>query len=343
MAADDADKGKKEAPLPEAKGKQKYICKKCGERWPTSSGKAYCPKCGSKERRIFDPNAGAYNPANPWAESFQRATTAEETVQVLQQVEGLDPSSKRFVHETRKAYRDAAMVEGPLRRHELDGIAEYVRTSQEQHTAALSEATVQQSTETLSLDEAVGRFSPLLEAQTGKTNAALAEAAAGRAVVTEMSAKVAAAQQVIHELVRRVREKETALQESETLLSSAYTLIEAFAGEIPAERLRGAVEALAATHPHVAGIEEKLSEATDVTSAVRQVAGAVLHSLPPRFDRVQSGIDEALQASRQAEQQKLQEAARKPSTPGRTGAVPKGVTETTRNVVAAMGRKNFGR
>jgi len=99
-----------------------------------------------KARAGYNESTEACEKEEECSETFQRATTADETVEVLENIDGLREKAvtlpmTRFVHEARKAYRDAAQVNGMVHRHELDGISTFVRKAYESvEKGELSEA-----------------------------------------------------------------------------------------------------------------------------------------------------------------------------------------------------------
>jgi len=340
-------------------------------------------------------------------ETFQRATTAGETVEVLENVAGLREKAltvpmTRFVHEARKAYRDAAQVDGMIHRHELDGISSFVRDTYEAvekdeitetmetpagrrrleiivpNAGKLDENTKQlvapiggltqtapgryhtsvpidkvsdvleslarggmslvytESTE--AFDDAAERFQPLLDRQMSLTQAALTEAATGKAWVTEMSAIIANVKQAMQMLTEKARERGAALQETEKKVSAATALIEAFAREFGVERVRGAVQAVAQLHPSANALPEKLSEARSVEDCVRLTRGEVYLENLPIVERNETRITEAVQTSQRARQKRIEESAKKPGA----GSFKRSIVETTEQVVGAMDKK-YGR
>jgi hypothetical protein len=113
------------------------------------------------------------------------------------------------------------------------------------------------------------RFEPLLESQTIKALNAVNELAKVRASSTALSAKVSAAVQVIDALKERVTKSDMALKEAAEDFEAAIKLIEALSDEADAEKMRGTVEALAATNPHLPQLGESISKAKDPEEAIR--------------------------------------------------------------------------
>lgn len=117
-------------------------------------------------------------------------------------------------------------------------------------------------------EECSKRFGPMLEAQISRAQEASDKATKAMAEASEVSAKLAAAKQLIEKFAARTKNAEGNLTEAKEDVDAAEKLIEAMAEEFFAEGLSAGVAALAATHPTIDGLPEALSKAISLTEAV---------------------------------------------------------------------------
>lgn len=276
------------------------------------------------------------------SEAVQRPRDREGALRALQLVEvDEDLSLPKRTKAVRTAYRRLVGAEGPLKSYELEAISHHLTEQVAEDPKPLTEDAINERGEI--------RVEALLEAQAAKTVAAVRESAASKAKLTEMSSKLAAAEQVISALVRRTKGTTKLVTEMKNRLRAAYTVIEALAEDADTERLKGAVQAIAATHTHVPNIVEKLKRSRSIREAVRNTNRAVIESLPPvqrdgglpnrnrEADKVSEEVEQALNESRNARHRRSSRSAA--TQPRRKPMGNRQIEETTRNVVQGMGGK----
>lgn len=302
-----------------------------------------------------------------------RAKTVEETIAILRSAyTGGTTDMREAMRIAREAYREAVRLEGPLEKHELDGLSKFVtEVIQNASKADRSESFIKAtfingdgsrstksyaSEEKLQEDlknttgativevdrskqvyeEAARKFEPLLESQTIKAINAVNEVAKVRAGNSALSAKIAAAVQVIEALVARANRAEASLTETRKDLDSAAAIIKALVEETHVEKMRGAIHAIAGTHPHLDGLDEVLARANSITEAIRLTNEKSLESLTeitrePIPGSRKKNVTEALEKSRAAEQA-LEESAREGFVDHRM----KSIADVTDRVVSLM-------
>ncbi len=153
--------------------------------------------------------------------------------------------------------------------------------------------------------ECAKRFTGLLETQTLKADQAVRDGATNQVELSEISAKLAGAKQLIEGFAAKHKEQKGQIAEVVADLAAAITIMEAVGSEFRAERLRGAVVGIAATHPRMKGLSEALSNVSSIEDAISATSKLQEASRPPVLDREPDQI----QAAKVAE--KLNEAARK--------------------------------
>jgi hypothetical protein len=248
-------------------------------------------------------------------ESVARPQTKEGAVKILEGIKTDTTNLKELTKQFQSQYRSMVEAEGPLRTYELDAISVQV---QERMNAPEDIQDLSETDKTYY--EAARRFKPLLESQTDRAAKAEAMVSQKEAQVSEMSAQVAAAKQVMEALVERtkiaeetVSHRDYILAEAEEKLEAAYQIIDRLVEEIGVERVRGAVEGIASTHPTLPGLAETICNATTLSEAVQMTNRLVLDSLPPvreefveSFERNQL-IDDALRTTQTAQANLLKE------------------------------------
>jgi hypothetical protein len=249
------------------------------------------------------------------------------------QTPATDQTLTQRTRQLREVYRAAVGVEGPLRAYEAQGISAFLMREQ-----------TTQSGPPLR-EQAPSEVQRLVEASTAKSLRALAEVASAKAQLTEVSTKLAAAKQIIESLKRRTLAAQALQEDSKRRLKAAYQLIEALASEADVEGLRGAVEALAATHPRLPDLPEQIRRARSIKEAVRITSRLVLESMP-RFDRDDmlpdqrdDLVEQALLESRQAEQSR-DERRLYEHVPVRYG-MPKSIETMTDQVTEILEARGF--
>ncbi len=115
--------------------------------------------------------------------------------------------------------------------------------------------------------ECADRFEPLIESQILKTVAAAQDGAQAKTDLSEMSAKLTGAAQIIENLAARVRASDGNLDEVQSREIAAVEILEAIVGEFQSERLKGTVAGIAATH-QVDGLAERLVECSTPQDAI---------------------------------------------------------------------------
>lgn len=275
----------------------------------------------------------------------------------------------------RSAYRDATGVEGSLQKHELDGIAlaaKALAESVESYEKEVPEITVtirrpgltEGKDETFKvtserelaqkLQEKAGdavivevdrseavfaqcadRFGGLLEAQTLKAKTAEEAVSAARNEVSEMSTKLATAKQFLESMAVRVKSAEGGIFEAKADGEAAVEILEAVPELVDHATLRGAVAALAATHPHLDGLAEALSHVDTIEEAIK-ITQAMAEKAIPDFLREpvtesesrDKRVEQALNESRRAEAKQVEESKNE-----FRDKKQKSLVETTINVV----------
>jgi len=182
--------------------------------------------------------------------------------------------------------------------------------------------------------ECADRFNPLLEAQLQKAQESIERETKARESVSEMSAKLSAAKQLIEKFASRTRDSEASLEESQRDILAAETLVEALAEEFYAEGLKAAVAAIAATHPGIDDLPEVLSRVSSLKEAVA-VTKQMKESNAVFLEREPLGIrnrrvEDALRESRKKETSLIQETARA------SGGKETPALRTNKNVTEAM-------
>jgi hypothetical protein len=310
--------------------------------------------------------------------TLPRAGTVAETIQLI---EALYTGKKTDIRETtrlvREAYRDAVKLEGPLGRHELEGISRFVNvdtvTPANQREESVVKAKVTTASGTITertypsraavmedlknhnailveiadqeeiYEECAKKFQPLLETQTLKALNAVNETAKIRSSNSALSAKVAAAVQVIDNLVTRVKRSEFLMTEREKDLRAAVAVVDALAEETGVERMRGAIQAIAATHPHLPNLVEALSVTTSLEDAIRVTNQTMLDSLPDisREPTIQNKkFTEAITKSKEATQQADKRVAGELTY---TDSRRDGIKDLTDSVISLMNARGNGR
>jgi len=158
--------------------------------------------------------------------------------------------------------------------------------------------------------EAAKTFAPLVEKKVLETEAAREEAVQSKTQIQELSAKWAAARQLLEQFATRTREAEQQKQELEDSLSAAESLIEGISEEFQLEGLMASVAAIAATHPEIKDLPQRLALVESLPEAVQVAKDSKI--VLEAFDREPLGIrdsriDEALAASQQKAGKLLEE------------------------------------
>jgi hypothetical protein len=249
------------------------------------------------------------------AVKIKRPETQEGAARIL---ENIPTESGQTLKETTKqvqsTYRAMVEAEGPLRLYELDAISQHVKDLMD--VKPLKEEDLSESDK--AYRDAAERFAPLLEAQTAKTVTALQRSQRSLAEVSRMSARITAATQVMEALKERTKKAESMLEAKAKELDEAYNeidaackIIEALAQDIVVERVKGAVEGIAATHPNLPNLAERISKAKNFQEAIGITNRMIIESLPPVPDRDLSERDamvtEAINTTKIAEAARLQE------------------------------------
>jgi len=272
----------------------------------------------------------------------KRAESIEQTVEILKSVyEGKTTDIREATKIAREAYRNAVKLEGPLGRHELDGISKFVQEATKPVAKAMenkakimykltvtedgkkseriftTEKELREEIDKLNAkivvevdpseaiyEECAKKFEPLLESQTAKSINAINEIAKVRSSSSALSAKVTAAVQVIESLVSRTNKAEAISKDVADDFAAAIKVLEAVADEAGVERMRGAVHAIAATHPHIPGLVESLAKTNSLMEAIRVTKKLTLDGLP-EITREPIGstrrFEEAIEKSTEAE------------------------------------------
>ena len=154
--------------------------------------------------------------------------------------------------------------------------------------------------------DAADRFSPIIEQQVLKRKQAVEDAAARECGLSETSAKLACALQVIENLGAKFKAAMTNLTEASGDKEAAFILIDALSEEVSAERLRGVVEGIASTHQGLNGLHEHLSQCTSVEEAIAVTKRLIVEDTrvnrEPLNER-EMRVNQTLVATQQAENQ----------------------------------------
>lgn len=148
-------------------------------------------------------------------------------------------------------------------------------------------------------EECATRFNSLLEVQVEK-----AQAEGATVAESTLSAKLAAAKQLLQQSGMRIAESEATLEEKESEVALAEQLIEGMAAEFFAEGLKSVISAIAATHPNLEGLPmalcqaDSLSEAVAITKEMKAATQVFLERepLPIRERRVHDALSKSKQA-----------------------------------------------
>lgn len=189
--------------------------------------------------------------------------------------------------------------------------------------------------------ESADRFSPIIEQQILQRKQAVDEAAARECGLSETSAKLACALQVIENLGAKFKAAMSNLTEESGNAEASVALIDALSQEFPAERLRGVVEGIASTHHDLDGLHEHLAQCTTVEEAIAVTKRLIVESSPrltrePLNEREEK-INQTLLATVSAEQ-RLHEQRRyvPPSPQNQNQDATQTIVETTHRVADAL-------
>lgn len=184
------------------------------------------------------------------------------------------------------------------------------------------------------VQECTDRFASLIESQVLKTAQAAEEGAAAKTELSEMSAKLAGAAQIIENLASRCKASEGNLDEAQASEVAAVEILEAIVQEFQSERLKGTVAGIAATH-QVDGLAERLVECVTpqeaITTAVQHLAERSSVHREPLPGARDTALDEALAADA-AKRLALQEEQRLPEKNANQGGNNPMVEATNRVV-----------
>ncbi len=167
------------------------------------------------------------------------------------------------------------------------------------------------------------------------------EAAARECGLSETSAKLACALQVIENLGAKFKAAMSNLTEESGNAEVSLSLIDALSQEFPAERLRGVVEGIASTHHNLDGLHEHLAQCTTVEEAIAVTKRLIVESSPrltrePLNEREEK-INQTLLATASAEQRLHEERRYVPPSPqNRNDASTQTIVETTHRVADAL-------
>ena len=244
-----------------------------------------------------------------------------------QEMEGILKASKALIE--RSASMDSkvpvirATIRGPGLTEDQEQVIE--ATTERELRGKIDEALGGASAAAVEIDrseavyaECASRFSALLEAQTLKADQVVRDNAANSAEMSEMSAKLAGARQIIEGFAAKHNGLKDELSEALADLEAASTILEAVGSEFRAERLRGAVIGIAATNPQLRGLGEALSNVSSIEEAISTASSLQEKAQPPALVRepgpdqaslVESAVEKSDQSRREAEK-KLTESSR---------------------------------
>jgi hypothetical protein len=275
--------------------------------------------------------------------TYREAVGLEGPLSSLE-LEGVAHAAKALIEKSESMDEKVPVIRARLLHATLNEGKEQVieATSERELRQKLAEALEGNENITIEIDrsEAVyaqcaQRFSGLLETQTLKADQAVREGAANQATVSEMSAKLTGAKQLIEAFAAKHKEQKGELTEVLADLEAASTILEAVGSEFRAERLRGAVVGIAATNPRLKGLSEALSSVTSVEEAISATSTLQENSQPAVLDREPDPLQaqraqEASEAARKEAEKKLTESTKSQRSQGNDS----GAALTTKVVAA---------
>jgi hypothetical protein len=276
--------------------------------------------------------------------TYREAVGLEGPLSALE-LEGVARAAKALVEKSKELDTKVPVIRATISHATLtEGKEEVIEaTSERELRQKLAEALDGNENITIEIDrsEAVyaqcaQRFSGLLETQTLKADQAVREGAANQVTVSEMSAKLAGAKQLIEAFAAKHKTQKGELTEALADIEAASTILEAVGSEFRAERLRGAVVGIAATNPRLKGLSEALSSVTSVEEAISATSTLQENSQPAVLEREPDPIQvqkaqEVSEAARKEAEKKLTESTQSQRSQGNEGGAA-----LTNKVVAAF-------
>jgi hypothetical protein len=161
------------------------------------------------------------------------------------------------------------------------------------------------------------RFSGLLEAQTLKAEKVIREKADAQASITELSAKLTGATRLLEAFATKCKLLESDKMNLSADVAAACKILEEMPKEVHSQGIKGAVIALAASHPKAEGLGEALASSGSIEEAISS-AKSITKTELPKIDREPTHddkVNEALKKNEELQEQLLESKVEKKKDP----------------------------
>jgi len=235
------------------------------------------------------------------------------------EIRGINEAAKKMVEKAEWFYENSPTIKATIRRNlltesvpvvvEANSEAELYEKINESTKGTVGSIFIEVDRSEKVYSESAKRFKSLIETQVIEKERAVRDLAENRADLSELSAKLTGAKRLIEAYAIRCKHLEKVNKDLTEDTKAACTILDEIPREFSEERLKGTIEGIAVSNPHIRGITESLSKCTTLTEAF-QIASYLGNRKTPTIEREpfdQKSFDEAVQEDKKSRLVKLEE------------------------------------